>query len=330
MRLVRLLLLLCLKQTHSSSFLFDENDDGEDENESPSSSSSLMIDEEEEEEEETEERVVFTFNLTSTMEWSVSPGNHILNFDQESCKERSELDFDNLISGTARRDGIWTSDGKFISADAESRCPIDGTCFDEASAEQYYAEMPDCACGLCVSEYDDKVYPEVMTQTECIDNRDINREYQSRISIENINREYQSRISIENINREYQSRISITRIILKHQHSNTKQVHNDAWVKATSLFRKKNLPIARQCGLWTRLWPWPDPKGVAEAVNSFSKQQQRRDKYCSASKSAASLVEDTRCRGDIRTYSKNLFDIAVSDRCDRSYVCVHLYLFTCN
>jgi len=66
MRLVRLLLLLCLKQTHSSSFLFDENDDGEDENESPSSSS-LMIDEEEEEEEETEERVVFTFNLTSTV-----------------------------------------------------------------------------------------------------------------------------------------------------------------------------------------------------------------------------------------------------------------------
>ena len=33
-------------------------------------------------------------------------------------------------------------------------------------------------------------------------------------------------------------------------------VHNDDWIRATSPFRKTNLPIARQCGLWTRLWPY--------------------------------------------------------------------------
>jgi len=97
-------------------------------------------------------------------------------------------------------------------------------------------------------------------------------------------------------------------------------VHDEKWVQATAPFRKKNLPIARHCGLWTRLFPWPDPKGVAQAVSTFSKKQRSRDKYCTASRSSASLVEDTRCRGDIRTYAKHLFDIQVSDRCARPYV----------
>ena len=83
-------------------------------------------------------------------------------------------------------------------------------------------------------------------------------------------------------------------------------VHDDRWIHATAPFRKKNLPIARHCGLWTRLFPWPDPKGVAQAVSTFPKHQRERDKYCSASRSAASLVEDTRCRGDIRTYVVNV------------------------
>jgi hypothetical protein len=47
---------------------------------------------------------------------------------------------------------------------------------------------------------------------------------------------------------------------------------------------------------------------------------QDKVKYCSASRSAASVVEDTRCRLNIRTYAKNLFDISVSDRCQKEYV----------
>ena len=86
-------------------------------------------DEEEEEETASDVDGVFTFNLTSTMEWKVYPGEYVYPFERESCKERSELDFDNLISGTATRDGIWTQKGKFVSSDSKNRCPLDGTCF---------------------------------------------------------------------------------------------------------------------------------------------------------------------------------------------------------
>jgi len=86
-------------------------------------------DEEEEEEIASDVDGVFTFNLTSTMEWKVYPGEYVYPFERESCKERSELDFDNLISGTATRDGIWTQKGKFVSSDSKNRCPLDGTCF---------------------------------------------------------------------------------------------------------------------------------------------------------------------------------------------------------
>ena len=93
------------------------------------------------------------------------------------------------------------------------------------------------------------------------------------------------------------------------------QVHDDRWIHATAPFRKKNLPIARHCGLWTRLFPWPDPKGVAQAVSTFPKHQRERDKYCSASRSAASMVEDTRCRGDIRTYVLNVGERMLEREC---------------
>ena len=87
------------------------------------------FDDEEEEETASDVDGVFTFNLTSTMEWKVYPGEYVYPFERESCKERSELDFDNLISGTATRDGIWTQKGKFVSPDSKNRCPLDGTCF---------------------------------------------------------------------------------------------------------------------------------------------------------------------------------------------------------
>jgi hypothetical protein len=78
---------------------------------------------------EENDNVEITFNMTSTLEWSVQPGDRTFSFEREGCKERTELDFDNLISGTATRDGVWTSQGKFVSADVSKRCPLDGTCF---------------------------------------------------------------------------------------------------------------------------------------------------------------------------------------------------------
>lgn len=67
-------------------------------------------------------------------------------------------------------------------------------------------------------------------------------------------------------------------------------VHDDRWVRVTRGFRKHNLPIARQCGLWTRLFPWPDPKGIAIAVSTMKPDARKHLKYCSASRSAASIV----------------------------------------
>ena len=98
------------------------NDDVVDENDFESSN------EEELENSSPEKNVesVFRFNLESTMEWKV--GDRIFPFETTSCKERSEIDFDNLISGTATRDGLWTSEGNFVSADASKRCPLDGRC----------------------------------------------------------------------------------------------------------------------------------------------------------------------------------------------------------
>ena len=93
----------------------DENDFESSSEEEPENSSS-----------EKNVESVFRFNLESTMEWKV--GDRIFPFETTSCKERSEIDFDNLISGTATRDGLWTSEGNFVSADASKRCPLDGRC----------------------------------------------------------------------------------------------------------------------------------------------------------------------------------------------------------
>lgn len=107
--------------------------------------------------------------MTSELEWEVSPGGYTFHFDRESCKERNELDFDNLISGTAKRDGLWTRKGTFISADSTKRCPIEGTCFEETASSQYYSEMPDCACGFCMSSTYNAptVMTEIMSREEC-------------------------------------------------------------------------------------------------------------------------------------------------------------------
>ena len=104
------------------------------------------VDEEEENEEDEEEENedgkfqdsrVYNFKLSSSMKWEVDfEDSTSFEFEQDSCKERLEMDFDNLLTGTSKRDGIWTSKGTFISADATQRCPISGTCFGKSTHQR--------------------------------------------------------------------------------------------------------------------------------------------------------------------------------------------------
>eukprot|EP00941_MAST-03F_sp_MAST-3F-sp1_P000882 g882.t1 len=75
-------------------------------------------------------------------------------------------------------------------------------------------------------------------------------------------------------------------------------IHDGKWKRMAEKVRRSNLKIVRQCGLWLRLWPWPEEKDSLEIL--------KKKKNCIRG-GTRSLTEDCACRGALREVSKKNF-----------------------
>jgi hypothetical protein len=99
--------------------------------------------------------------------------------------------------------------------------------------------------------------------------------------------------------------------------------HRDtaAWRGLANDAARRNLGVAEACGLWIRLWPWPE-KGaeawLAPQLRQGSKQEDGLKNLESdpcIQGGIASVTEDVACRGRVRAVSEKRFEDALDAMC---------------
>lgn len=93
--------------------------------------------------------------------------------------------------------------------------------------------------------------------------------------------------------------------------------HDARWTRRANLVGERNAPIAARCGLWIRLWAWPDPEKLREALSVPHAKQF----HCTDGDDRMllrSVAEDRKCRSHSRTVSHEIFRAATEKMCTES------------